>query len=208
MKPLIKICGMKYNVAEVALLQPHYLGFIFYPKSPRNFEESRLKIPKSIKKVGVFVNASIDFIFEKQRMLDLDVIQLHGNESVTYIERLKKKLPSLKIWKVIAVNNPLNFQELEVFEKHIDSFLFDTKGRHPGGNGYKFSWELLKDYPFKTPIIISGGIGPDDATRINEFISEYKLPVIAIDVNSQFEIEPGLKDTNALKNFMYELQCK
>jgi len=199
---------MKHNVAEVAALQPHYLGFIFYPKSPRNFEGLTPKISDEIEKVGVFVNASLDFVLEKQKTLNLKVIQLHGNESISYIQNLKKENPSLQIWKVIAVEKELDFQALDSIEKYVDAFLFDTKGKHPGGNGFKFSWELLKDYPFKTPIILSGGIGPSDVKRIKNFISEYNIPIMAIDINSQFEKEPGLKDTNALKNFMHELQCE
>ena len=92
----LKVCGMKYveNIQEVAALQPDYLGFIFYEKSKRNFDGIIPKLPKSIKKTGVFVNACIDEVMNKVTQYDLQAIQLHGDESVELISKLKREINS------------------------------------------------------------------------------------------------------------------
>lgn len=206
MKVAVKICGMKHNTVDVAALQPSYLGFIFYDKSPRNFEATMPAIPSTIKKVGVFVDASVDDVIEKINDYRLDIVQLHGKESISFIKTLKRRT-SVEVWKVWSVASQFNFNQLQPYEGLVNAFLFDTQGKHPGGNGIQFSWELLTDYPLKTPIILSGGIGLQDSEKIKEFISNSKLPILAVDINSQFEDAPGLKNSNKIKRFMYELSC-
>lgn len=200
---------MKYNTADVGRLAPDYMGFIWYGKSPRNFEGSMPVLPKTIKKVGVFVDAPIEFVVQKVQDYKLDVVQLHGEESPDYVVKLRKELTedyrdlsnAINIWKVFAIQDTFNFERLKPFESHVDAFLFDTKGKNKGGNGYTFNWEVLQEYPSSKPIVLSGGIGLDVLTAIKT-IKNTQLPIMALDINSKFEMEPGLKDTKQIKKFI------
>ncbi|WP_396185433.1 phosphoribosylanthranilate isomerase [Flavobacterium sp.] len=197
----IKICGMKYpeNILEVGSLLPDYMGFIFWEKSARYFDGEIPNLPKSIKKVGVFVNATSEEILEKIEKYDLQAVQLHGSESVKFCESLKNILPKLiDIIKVFSILDTFDFAELKPFEDVCDFFLFDTKGKLPGGNGTTFDWKVLKNYTSTKPFFLSGGIGIDNMEAINE-ISKTNLPLYAIDINSKFEIEPGLKNINLVR---------
>ncbi len=197
----LKICGMKYpdNILEVGSLLPDYMGFIFWEKSARYFDGEIPNLPKSIKKVGVFVNASSEDILDKIKKHDLQAIQLHGSESVEFCESLKNISPKLiDIIKVFSILDTFDFAELKPFEDVCDFFLFDTKGKLPGGNGTAFDWKVLKNYPSTKPFFLSGGIGIDNMEAIKE-ISKTNLPLYAIDVNSKFEIEPGLKNINLVR---------
>ena len=194
---------MKYNTAEVAMLQPDYLGFIFYEKSPRNFEGVIPKLPNTIKKVGVFVNATKENVIEKIRIYKLNVIQLHGEETPQFCKELKSEVDT-KIIKVFSVKDAFDFSILEPFEDVVDYYLFDTKGKEKGGNGIIFNWDILKHYPSTKPFILSGGIGSNVIEDLKKFITS-SLPLYAIDVNSKFETKPGLKNIDTLKNFINEL---
>ncbi len=192
----IKICGMKYpdNILEVGALLPDYMGFIFWEKSARYFDGIIPELPKSIKKVGVFVNAPLDEILEKIKNHDLQAVQLHGDESVEFCESLKKNTPKLiDVIKVFPILDTFDFGILNSYEKVCDFFLFDTKGKLPGGNGTTFDWKVLEQYPSTKPFFLSGGIGIEELDSINEILKT-NLPIYAIDVNSKFEIEPGLKN--------------
>lgn len=205
MKPLLKICGMKHNIAEVAKLQPDYLGFIFYDKSPRFFDGEIPSLPFGIKKVGVFVDEKISKITKLCIQYSLDVIQLHGNESKEYVLDLQAYLvlyyPHVLVWKVFSIDDDFDFNQLSIFENKVDNFLFDTKGKEKGGNGITFNWEILKKYPSKKPFILSGGIGLEEIDSLKELLKT-DLPIHAIDVNSKFESEPGMKDISTLKKFI------
>jgi len=197
----IKICGMKYpeNILEVGTLLPDYMGFIFWEKSARYFDGSIPELPKSIKKVGVFVNAPLEEILEKIEKHDLQAVQLHGDESVEFCKTLKKKRPKLiEIIKVFSILDTFDFAVLKPFESVCDYFLFDTKGKLPGGNGTTFDWKVLENYPSTKPFFLSGGIGMEEIKQLVKTlqcnVSMKNLPVYAIDVNSKFEIEPGLKN--------------
>ena len=203
----IKICGMKYpeNILEVGALLPDYMGFIFWEKSARYFDGEMPELPKSIRKVGVFVNASVDEIVEKINTYDLQAVQLHGQESVGFCEGLKKNIPNLiDIIKVFSILDTFDFAELKPFEKVCDFFLFDTKGKLPGGNGTTFDWKVLENYPSTKPFFLSGGIGIAELDSINELLKT-NLPIYAIDVNSKFEIEPGLKNIQLCREIAMQL---
>jgi phosphoribosylanthranilate isomerase len=198
----LKICGMKYpeNILEVSELLPDYLGFIFWEKSSRYFDGEIPEINKSIKKVGVFVDAAVEEIISKIKKYDLDIIQLHGDESPEFCRNLK--MENIEIIKVFSVNDDFDFSLLEPFENACDYFLFDTKGKLPGGNGITFNWQILQQYKLTKPFFLSGGIGLNDI----EDIKKLNLPIYAIDVNSKFEIEAGLKNIKLLKSFKNNLQ--
>jgi len=196
----LKICGMKYtdNIIEVGSLLPDYMGFIFWEKSARYFDGIIPMLPKSIKKTGVFVNASAEEILEQVLNHDLQAVQLHGHESVEFCEKLKNILPKLtEVIKVFSILDTFDFAELIPFENACDYFLFDTKGKLPGGNGTTFDWKVLVKYPSTKPFFLSGGIGLEEIDAVNEILKT-NLPIYAIDVNSKFEIEPGLKNINSV----------
>jgi phosphoribosylanthranilate isomerase len=209
----IKICGMKYNTQEVAALQPDYLGFIFYERSPRNFNGEIPMLPEGIKKVGVFVDAEIAFAKANIEKYNLDIIQLHGNESPEYIKAILAPSPlkgkvapreaeseGVEIWKVFSIKDTFDFKRLTPYESLVDAFLFDTKGKAKGGNGYTFDWSVLRNYPSQTPFILSGGIGLEEIEKIKEILDS-DLPILALDVNSKFEDQPGLKNVATLRKF-------
>lgn len=208
----LKICGMKYpeNILEVAALLPDYMGFIFWKRSSRYFDGHIPEIPKSIKKTGVFVNESVTTIIEKILENNLQAVQLHGEESTDFCLNLKSEfekinLGQIEIIKVFAIADDFDFTLLQPFESLCDYFLFDTKGKLPGGNGTLFDWNVLKNYPSSKPFFLSGGIGLEETTEVSE-ITKTNLPVYAIDVNSKFEIEPGLKHTKLLREFQHNLE--
>ncbi|HUH27866.1 phosphoribosylanthranilate isomerase [Gelidibacter sp.] len=217
---------MKYteNISDIARLQPDYLGFIFYEKSARYFNGTIPELPSDVKKVGVFVNATVEDIIDKIEKHSLDFVQLHGEESPEFCEKLKSQLLKVDqdenvdkdknleipayagILKVFSIKDHFNFDELEPYESVCDYFLFDTKGKLPGGNGYTFNWEVLKDYPSTKPYFLSGGIGLEEVINVAEFLRRQESQYChAIDVNSKFEIEPGLKDSEKLEVFIKEI---
>ena len=198
----IKICGMKYpeNILQIAILKPDYLGFIFWEKSARFFDGILPELPKSIQKVGVFVDADLDEIISKINQHDLDLVQLHGNESASFCKELK--LINIPIIKAFSVDSDFDFEKLSNYDEVCDYFLFDTKGNLPGGNGSVFDWNLLENYKLSTPYFLSGGIGLQEVTNIEEFIkSDISKYCVTIDVNSKFEIQPGLKNEKEILKF-------
>ena len=207
----LKVCGMKLNTLEVATLNPDYLGFIFWEPSKRFFEGTIPELPASIKKVGVFVDATLEDIVEKVNTYGLRAVQLHGKESPEFCSDLKKFTidrskalgeTNLKIIKVFSIKDDFDFRVLTPYENVCDFFLFDTKGKLPGGNGFTFSWEVLGNYPSTKPYFLSGGIGLDKVEKIREFQQRPESKYChAIDVNSKFESEPGFKDIKKLKEF-------
>ena len=204
----IKICGMKYpdNIKQVAALQPDYLGFIFYNKSKRNFDGVIPKISERIKKTGVFVDESLDFILEKVRKYKLQAVQLHGNESPELCLELRS-IEKIEIIKVFSIGEKFEFKFLKPYEMVCDYFLFDTKGKEKGGNGLAFNWELLKNYSSNKPYFLSGGIGLKELDDIQEFFkTEASKYCFALDLNSKFEVEPALKNIEKLKSFIKNLK--
>ena len=216
----LKVCGMKYreNIVEVSAVQPDYLGFIFYDKSTRFVADNTPKVSATIKKTGVFVDASIAYVKEQIFKHNLQAVQLHGNESPEFCDTLrnaelvssshhtKQKQVEVEIIKVFAIKDEFDYSILKPYENVCDYYLFDTKGKLPGGNGYTFDWSVLENYPSTKPYFLSGGIGLDQLDNINEFrksmASKY---CYAIDVNSRFELEPGLKNIEKLKEFKKQL---
>ena len=208
----IKVCGMKdpENMLALEMLAPDYMGLIFYDKSPRFFDAALQQDHLKMKKTGVFVDASEEFILKKIEKYNLDALQLHGHESSEFCLNLKKKLSEEnkqpELIKVFSIKEEFDFDVLQPYENVVDYFLFDTKGKNKGGNGINFNWEVLKKYPSTTPFFLSGGIGLEEVSAIKElqqfFTKENKEELFyAVDLNSRFETAPGLKDTEKLKIF-------
>lgn len=199
---------MKYidNIKSIGDLKPDYMGFIFYERSKRNFEGIIPELPKGIKKTGVFVNEILEIVVSLVEEYKLEAIQLHGDESVEYVQELKSHIsPKIEIIKVFGIKDNFDFSALEPYENVVDYFLFDTNGKERGGNGVKFDWSVLKNYRSKKPFFLSGGIGLDDIEEIKK-IKHSELPVYVIDVNSRFENKPGLKEVKKLKTFKKALK--
>lgn len=157
-----------------------------------------------INKVGVFVDASVQDIITHVVNFGLDAIQLHGSETPTFIRNLKATLvpdicPKIKIFKAISIASAEDFDRCSQYDGIVDMFVFDTKCVGYGGSGKQFDWSVLDSYKGNTPFLLSGGIGFEDAERIKSI----QHPQLAgIDLNSRFEIEPGLKDVELLKAFI------
>lgn len=197
-----KVCGMRdpNNVAEVAALQPDYMGFILWDGSKR-YCPTPPEVPAGIIKVGVFVDAPLEEIEHAITAYNLGAVQLHGNESPSLCRALQGKT---QVIKAFGVGLDFDFDALIDYLPYCDFFLFDTKGPLPGGNGTTFDWTLLNNYPFDLPFFISGGIGMAEIAKIND-IRNADLPVYAIDVNSSFETTPALKNAEQLKKFKEKL---
>ena len=188
------------NISEIESLRPDFMGFIFYNKSKRFFDQTDLVLSDKINRVGVFVNEEIEEIKEKIIKFKLDFVQLHGNENVDFCKSLK---PSVKIIKVFKINNTFNFNTTKNFEEVSDYFLFDTKSDLHGGSGIKFDWNILKNYNSKKPFFLSGGINLEDIIEINKIKKIH--PLIGVDINSKFEFENLKKDVDKIKLFKNKL---
>jgi len=206
----IKVCGMKYpeNMNEVIALKPDFMGFIFYEKSPRYAEpldvEFLNSFPRSVLKIGVFVDASLDEILEVVKRYTLNGVQLHGRESEEMCYTFRSA--GLLVLKAFPIAEAADFARTEEYEGTCDLYVFDTKTPAHGGSGQKFDWSTLAAYEGQTPFLLSGGIGPDDAAAIKA-ISHPRLR--GVDLNSRFEITPGNKNAALLSGFFSEItDCK
>jgi phosphoribosylanthranilate isomerase len=207
----IKVCGMRdvNNIKAVAALPIDYLGFIFYEKSPRYVSETFQKFQTFGKfKVGVFVNADINFIHSKVIDYQLDIIQLHGKETIDYINKIKNQSPTPnpqpQIWKAFSIDENFDFKTTEPYQGLVDMFLFDTKSPQHGGAGVKFDWDILYKYKGSTHFMLAGGITENDAAVIRNLKSD--IPQLrGVDLNSRFEVEPAFKDIDKLKRFIYKV---
>ncbi|MEM5565523.1 phosphoribosylanthranilate isomerase [Psychroserpens sp. AS72] len=212
----LKVCGMKNpnNILDVAQLNPEFMGFIFYKNSSRYFNGVIPELPQNIKKIGVFVNATFDYIKGIVNKHNLQGVQLHGNESPEFCDTLRHaELVSashhekLEIIKVFSIKDTFDFNSLEPYEDVCDYYLFDTKGKQPGGNGYAFDWSVLKNYSSIKPYFLSGGIGPNEIDNLSSFLKRPEaLFCHSLDLNSKFETNQGLKNVEKLKAFKNVIQ--
>ena len=189
------------NIRAVEALGIDMMGFIFWPKSSRYVSQRPDYLPKRVKRVGVFVDEDPEQVKRLADDYALDYIQLHGQESPSYIFQLR----GLHVIKAFNISIAEDLLQTQSYEGLVDCFLFDAKGKSVGGNGEKFNWDVLDAYQGATPFLLSGGIGSDDAERVNAF---YHPKCIGIDLNSRFELSPGLKDVAKLKEFMCNLNTE
>ena len=223
------------NIREVSQLGVDMIGMIFYPKSPRYVEmqsshagiipdyvkedigasdssgsssESVSTSSKTPARVGVFVDDMVQNIVTRVVNYHLDYVQLHGNEPREMCENLRLTLdpdirPGIKIIKAISVSDASDIQKYKEYVGAVDLFLFDTKCKTVGGSGQQFDWQVLDQYDGEIPFLLSGGIGPEDASRLHAF---HHPKYIGIDLNSRFEVEPGIKDVEKLKGFLLKVK--
>lgn len=208
---IVKVCGMSERENVLQLLQeaaPDLMGLIFYEKSPRFVErtpvESAFFKNLPIQRVGVFVNAELKYVLEKIENYGLAYVQLHGDESLEYMLQIRSSSP-VRIIKVIRVGDKVDWLELKKLEEAVDIFLFDTQTEKFGGSGKQFDWSILERYPLNKDFFLSGGVNSESLGTIQALA--IKNPrLIGVDINSKFEIEPGIKDSNRIKAFIE--QCK
>lgn len=205
----IKVCGMRDadNIRAVEALGIDIMGFIFWYGSGRYVSSPPAYLPENCLRAGVFVDAEPRDILVAAKAYRLDCIQFHGSETpeyIAYLRRLTARLkPDMRYIKSIPVTTADDLGQTPQYENVCDLFLFDTKGKLPGGNGSQFDWGVLQNYGGQLPYLLSGGIGPGDAERIRAF----EAPgCIGIDLNSRFETAPGMKDAEALKTFIDKIR--
>jgi len=199
----IKVCGLRdiSNINELNGLQIHFIGLNFYRKSKRFIDHTKacsLSNYSNHKKVGVFVNERKQYLLDMVKIYDLDYVQLHGDETPEYVDAVKEHV---KVIKVFSIKSKDDFQQIESYQG-CDFFLFDTKTPDFGGSGRKFDWTLLKNYKGTTKFFLAGGIGPEDAQTIKQ-INHPSLH--ALDINSAFEIKPGVKNVEQIIQFLNNL---
>ena len=204
----IKVCGITNQTAIIDSLGIDYIGHIFWEPSKRYVSPEQIAFqPNNNKRVGVFVDESIETVIKITKKLSLKGVQLHANEDVKYIQELKAKLPNTEIIKAVAIGSTKDLTALDSFNQLIDLFIFDTKGRLPGGNGTQFDWNILSDYKGTTPFLLSGGIRPEDVEAITNFKKQLNHPqFVGVDLNSKFEDSPGVKNVEKLTNFVSSLK--
>lgn len=198
---IIKVCGMReeQNISDLEKLDIDWMGMIFWSGSKRYVSRPPSRLPQRVKKVGVFVDASLDDIRQHVSDYQLDIIQLHGHETPAFLEALKP----LTLIKAFNIADASDLEKTKAYEGIADYFLFDTKGKIVGGNGEKFDWTVLTAYEGATPFLLSGGIGSDDVQKVKQF---HHQKCIGIDLNSRFESAPGLKDIDQLQTFIKQIR--
>ena len=215
----IKVCGLRQpeNLRQVVDLGVNYVGLIFYDRSPRFAagEELRAWLTANadalanVRKVGVFVNAEVDYVLNTVHDYQLDLVQLHGEESPGYCRELQllwsvSTLRSAGIVKAFRVTPEFDFDATAAYADSCELFVFDTGGKSAhGGTGEQWNWDRLSEYRGTTPFLLSGGIGPEDGTAIRRL----DHPQLAgLDLNSRFETAPGMKDEAVLERFLAQLR--
>jgi len=206
----IKVCGMTQaeQVDQLAEIGVTFAGMIFYPKSPRyvfkHMTTTQIRKITQINKVGVFVNATIDEVLHMVDECRLHMVQLHGDESPKYCEKIADYVSVVKAFRM-SENDSVDWM-IRPYMEMCDMFMFDTMGAGYGGTGKKFDWTVLKDVEVGKPFFLSGGIEEGDSDKLKEFAKEpVAKALFAIDINSKFENSPGVKDMAKVKRFCEEL---
>jgi phosphoribosylanthranilate isomerase len=207
----IKVCGITQfrQLQQLEALNVDYAGLIFYKDSPRYMGDkiTGKQIKEAdfdLKKVGVFVNPGYSELLDAIDDYGLDIVQLHGNETPEMCEEVNAEVEVIKAFRI--EDGTVNIDKLVApYDAVCDYYLFDTAGLKEsfGGTGQQFDWAILKKAKIEKPFFLSGGIGPGDAEKLKTF--EHP-DFFAIDVNSKFELSPGLKDMAALLKFLQALK--
>lgn len=207
---IIKVCGLREpgNIRQVAAIEGiDLIGLIFYAPSPRYVDSAdtaaTIASLKNRKIVGVFVNEAMEEVVRKCAEYKLDYIQLHGNETPEYLSLLSKRIPAVKMIKAFSIRMPEDIELTAGYEGLCEYFLFDTPSAGFGGSGHPFDWSILKHYKGSAPFLLSGGIGPDSIESLANF---QHLMLAGLDLNSRFELQPGLKNVSLLSEFVQKIK--
>lgn len=210
----VKVCGMTDidQIQALGAIGVDFVGLIFYHKSPRFVLKHGLTgdVVKKAKikpyKVGVFVNASYDEVLNHVDNFGLDMVQLHGDETPYQCDKLSNYIQTIKAFRL----NEYDHVEWKIKDYYMgtDLFLFDTNGAGYGGTGEKFNWKKIEDIQLDKPFLLSGGIGEEDVEQIKTFAQKpVAKDLFAVDVNSKFEVAPGVKDLKRIENFVKALKA-
>jgi phosphoribosylanthranilate isomerase len=202
--PDIKICGIceLETIEAISSMEIHYLGFVFYPPSPRHLEIKQAKelfsaVPDHMEKIGLFVDPSNETLDDALTALELDLIQLHGNEQPERVLEITETY-HLPIIKALRVGSQDDVSQSILFEDICDFILFDSKIEGlQGGSGKSFNWELLDKLKLSTSWGLSGGL---DENNVKRALS--KLTPDIVDISSGVESAPGKKDITKIKAFV------
>ena len=202
---IVKVCGMREakNIHAIESLGIDFMGFIFYPKSPRHVKEKPDYLPVHCQRVGVFVNASKEEILNRAKDFGLGFVQLHEQESPAQCAELKTE--GLQVIKAFSIGQGYDWENVCLYKGVADYFLFDTACPSYGGSGKRFDWEILKDYSGDTPFLLSGGIRPES---LNDVLAFRHPQFRGVDLNSGCETSTGVKDEVRLKPFIQTLKSK
>lgn len=207
----VKVCGITQEEQLVQLPDAgvSFAGFIFYPKSPRyalrHMTTSQIKKENKVNKVGVFVNASVEEVLHMVDECRLHMVQLHGDESPKYCEKIADYISVVKAFRFNETDNV--GWRLQEYMEYCDMFMIDTEGVGYGGTGKKFDLKKLEGVEVGKPYFLSGLIEPGDAEKLNEFsIKPEAKALFALDISTRFEVVPGLKNMGLIKNFIQKLK--
>ena len=204
---IVKVCGMRdvENIRQIDEIGGvEWMGFIFYPRSPRYVSTVPNYLPQHCKRVGVFVNSPIEEIAKRVDEFGLDIVQLHGNESPEYIVNLRNAIgENVQIIKMIQIETEDDIRHTEQYEGLANYFLFETRCKGYGGSGKQFDWDILRLYNGNVPFLITGGIGAEDADKVKTFCHP---KFIGIDLNSRFELSPAIKDSTLIDKFIKQIK--
>lgn len=206
------------NIRRVAETGPDWMGFIFYTRSARSIDNEQWRMDNEredspldncqlpivncqLKKVGVFVNATPEYMMETANLYKLDYLQLHGNESPDTCYTLQKR--GYAVIKAFSIASEEDLKPTADYEGRADYFLFDTQCSGYGGSGKQFDWSVLTAYKGDTPFLLSGGINPDSVEAVRHF---HHPKLAGLDLNSGFETAPGMKDAGKLKTFIDKIK--
>jgi phosphoribosylanthranilate isomerase len=207
----LKVCGItqEEQMAQLADVGATFGGFIFYPKSPRyalrTMTTNQIKKENNINKVGVFVNATVEEVLQMVDECRLHIVQLHGDETAKYCEKIADYISVVKAFRVSETDN-IGYR-IQEYMNVCDMFMFDTEGVGYGGTGKKFNWDMLNNTVVGKPYFLSGGVEPTDAERLKLFEEKPEAKALfAVDINSKFETAPGIKDMELIKKFAQEIK--
>jgi phosphoribosylanthranilate isomerase len=199
--PQVKICGLTrvQQALQCADLGADAIGFVFYPKSPRHLTDDQAKkicmaLPERVKKVGVFVNESFSSIMNHVERCHLSIAQLHGQESPELVRRLCNQ--NIQVIKAFFIDGNPSLKDAENYP--ASAFLVEcAQGKLPGGNALQWNWDQAKSFGEKHPLIIAGGLSPENVSHAIKVSSPH-----AVDVSSGVESSPGNKDIDKVSLFL------
>lgn len=201
----LKVCGLN-NVENIRTIEGlkgvTHTGFIFVQNSPRN-ALSLIEIPEKregVKRVGVFMNPEVKEVMLCVKRFHLDIVQLHGDEAPELCSEISA---FAEVWKAIGIASADDFAKIDQYLPFCTAFVLDKKTPLGGGSGEKYNWDLLSSYESNTPFLLSGGIAATDIARLSAIKHDQ---CVGYDINSRFELSPGIKDAQAINNFIEQLE--
>jgi len=207
----VKICGLTgpQDVVAAADAGARYVGFVFFPKSPRNVSVQQAKalaaeVPFGVAKVALTVNADDALLDEITQNVAIDILQLHGSESVERVAQIKAR-SGLPVMKAIGISDTDDLQKIVDYGRVADMLLVDAKPPKnadlPGGNGLAFDWRLLAGRKWAVPWMLAGGLTPDNVQQAIQLTGARQ-----VDVSSGVESAPGVKDPAKVAAFVSAAQ--